>query len=173
MAFCRKARDRPKRATVGGHHHILKDALTPKLSSPRGQPMDESSGERHKQVGLRTVEEAPLDAWVLGVFDEPLRARRADTDYLCGACGRVIASAPRRAKLSDYAVVQYEAFNEYCPKEVPGLPDYLQPYTTDADYMDFFKPRYNIRRVRANNVRRRHSATIVICYACGANNLGP
>ena len=130
--------------------------------------------EHHcKRILLRTVATPPTDAWFLGVLDEPLRARRADTDYACGSCGKVIASIPHTAKLSDYAVVQYEAFNQYYPSEVPGLIDAAQPYTGDPDYMDFFKPEYNIRQLRARSTGRYHTSTIVICYACGANNLAP
>jgi hypothetical protein len=119
-----------------------------------------------------TIPQPPRGAWVLGVLGEPLCARRADTDYLCGSCGRVVASIPHTARLSQYTLVQYEAFNEYCPKEVPGLPDYLQPYTDDADYMDFYKPKYNIKCRRTGQGKHwMAQPTIVICYACGANNI--
>jgi hypothetical protein len=132
--------------------------------------------QQHNRITLRVVNPRPANAWVLGVQGDPLVARRADTDYICGSCGSVIASTPGHAKLGDYAIVQYEAVNEYSDvKEIPGLPDYLQPYTSDPDYGDFFKPRYNIRHLRSHRVssRRKMQPVVVVCYACGANNLAP
>jgi hypothetical protein len=126
----------------------------------------------HKRRRLTTINDLPGNAWLLGLIGDSLLARRADMDYICDSCDCVIASIPKHSLLSNYRLVQYEAFNEYCPEWVPGLPDYAQPYTTDPHYMDFFKPKYNIVRLRSKkgNILPMKRSAVVICYNCGAKN---
>ena len=59
-----------------------------------------SNGKR-KQITLQVVDPKPPNASVLQISGGPFVAEAgADTNYVCGSCGRVIASVPGRVRFA-------------------------------------------------------------------------